>query len=81
MLDDNGMLRAAKFDTATISDALNRLAIVGQCLGIKPRDHCFRMAGRAFTVLYESLGSPPGTIGDYIDDVPPSGVVVLARER
>ncbi len=31
----------------------------------------------AFTVRYVTAGSPPGTVGDYLDDVPPGGVVVL----
>src|SRR5579863_7581801 len=75
--EDSNVLRAAKLDTTALSDALDRLGISGQCLGIKPLDHRFRMTGRAFTLLYGPAGSPPGTVGDYIDDVPPGGVVVL----
>ena len=56
---------------------MDRLGIAGQCLGIKPLDHRFRLAGRAYTILYGPAGKPPGTVGDYIDDVPPGGVVVL----
>ena len=37
----------------------------------------FGLTGRAFTILYGPAGIPPGTVGDYIDDVPPGGVVVL----
>jgi regulator of RNase E activity RraA len=74
---DRNVERAAKLDTATISDALDRLGIVGQCYRIKPRDPKFRLAGRAFTILYGPAGSPPGTVGDYIDDVPPGSVCVL----
>ena len=74
---DSNVDRAARLDTGTISDALDRLGLAGQCLGIKPRDHRFRMTGRAFTVLYEPAGDPPGTVGDYVDDVPVGGVVVL----
>ena len=77
MADDN-LLRAAKLDTATISDALDKLAIAGQCLGIKPRAHSFRMTGRAYTVLYGPIDSAnPGTVGDYIDDLEAGTVVVL----
>ena len=65
---DANVVRAAKLDTATISDALDRLGIVGQMYRIKPRDLSFRMAGRAFTILYGPAGNPPGTVGDYIDD-------------
>jgi len=64
-------------DTTSLSDALDRLGISGQCLGIKPLDHGFRMTGRAFTVLYGPASTPPGTVGDYIDDLEPDTVVVL----
>jgi 4-hydroxy-4-methyl-2-oxoglutarate aldolase len=74
---DANVLRASRLDTTAISDALDRLGIPGQCLGIKPLDHRFRLAGRAFTILYGPAGKPPGTVGDYIDDVPAGGVVVL----
>jgi 4-hydroxy-4-methyl-2-oxoglutarate aldolase len=77
MPDDANLLRAAKLDTTSLSDALDRLGIAGQCLGIKPLDHRFRMTGRAFTILYGPAASPPGTVGDYIDDVPPGSVVAL----
>lgn len=77
MADDN-LARAARLDTATLSDALDKLGIAGQCLGIKPRDHSFRMTGRAYTVLYGALDAAnPGTVGDYIDALPPGTVVVL----
>ena len=69
--------RAARLDTTSLSDALDRLGIAGQCLDIKPLDHRFQLTGRAFTVLYGPAARPPGTVGDYIDDVPPGGVVVL----
>ena len=74
---DPNVSRAAKLDTTSLSDALDRLGIPGQCLGIKPLDHRFRMTGRAFTILYGPAGSPPGTVGDYIDDVAPGTVIVL----
>jgi len=47
-------------------------------LGIKPRDHSFRMTGRAYTILYGPLDAEsPGTVGDYIDDLESGTVVVL----
>lgn len=64
--------------TATISDALDRLGIVGQCLGIAPLDARFRLVGRAFTLRYRPTGLVDrGNVGDYIDDVPPGEIVVL----
>jgi regulator of RNase E activity RraA len=74
---DDHLRRAALHDTATLSDALDRLGIVGQCHRIRPCDRAFRMTGRAFTILYGPAATPPGTVGDYIDDVPPGSVIVL----
>ena len=77
MTNDPNVERASKLDTTSISDALDRLGIAGQCLNIKPLDHRFRLTGRAFTILYGPAGKPAGTVGDYIDNVPPGAVVVL----
>lgn len=74
---DENVRRAAQHDTATLSDALDRLGIVGQCYRLRPCSHSFRMTGRAFTILYGPAANPPGTVGDYIDDVPPGSVIVL----
>src|SRR5882724_5803979 len=74
---DAAVACAQKLDTATLSDALDRLGIAGQCHRLKPRDVRFRMTGRAFTILYGPAASPPGTVGDYIDDVPPGSLVVI----
>jgi regulator of RNase E activity RraA len=74
---DASVERASKLDTSTISDALDRLGISGQCLNIKPRDPRFRMTGRAFTMLYRPVGKPAGTVGDFIDDVAPGSVVAI----
>jgi len=76
-VNDTNCLRASKLDTTSLSDALDRLGIAGQCLNIKPLDHAFRLTGRAFTILYGPAGKPAGTVGDYIDDVEPGSVVVL----
>jgi 4-hydroxy-4-methyl-2-oxoglutarate aldolase len=74
---DEQVQRVSTLDTATLSDALDRLGIAGQCLGIKPRDPSFRLAGRAHTLLYRPADIKPGTVGDYIDDIPPGMVLVL----
>lgn len=75
--DDPNVQRAAALDTATLSDALDRLGLLGQCFKIKPCSPDFRMTGRAFTLLYGPASAPPGTVGDYIDDVPEGAVIVL----
>ena len=74
---DIAVERASKLDTTNISDALDRLGIAGQCLGIKPRDPRFRLVGRAFTLLYGPVGKPAGTVGDFIDDVSPGAVIAI----
>jgi len=76
MTDDN-VSRCARLDTAAVSDALDKLGIPGQCRGIKPRDHDFRMCGRAYTVLYGPRDHDTGTVGDFLDDVPEGWVIVL----
>lgn len=79
-LNDANVLRAAKLDCAALSDALDRHAIAGQCHKIRPCDPGFRMAGRAFTVLYEAVQGNPGTVGEFIDDVPPGSVIVIDNQ-
>lgn len=73
----DNVARAARLDTATLSDALDRHGIVGQCCEIKGRDNSFRFAGRAYTMRCGPAATPPGTVGDYIDDVPEGEVVVI----
>ena len=76
-MTDTNVARASRLETATLSDALDKLGIAGQCLGIKPLDHRFRLTGRAFTLAYAPVGNPLGTVGDFIDDVPCGHVVVI----
>jgi regulator of RNase E activity RraA len=67
----------AAYSTATVSDALDKLGCPGSMLGLAPLFDGARLCGRAFTVRYVVAGSPPGTVGDYLDDVAPGEVVVL----
>lgn len=67
----------AQYSAATVSDALDRLGRPGSMLGIAPLFDGARLCGRAFTVRYVAAGFPPGTVGDYLDDVAPGEVVVL----
>lgn len=65
---------------AAVSDALDVLGIPGQCVGIRPVFPGARMAGRAFAVCYApASGIPGGTVGDYVEDVRPGEVVVIAN--
>jgi 4-hydroxy-4-methyl-2-oxoglutarate aldolase len=67
----------AGYSTATVSDALDRLGAESALHGLGPLFDGARIFGRAFTVRYVNAGNPPGTVGDYLDDVPPGAVVVL----
>jgi regulator of RNase E activity RraA len=64
-------------DTSTLSDALDRLSVDGQVLGIRPLSPTFRVQGPAFTVRLVPTGGRGGTGGDFIDDVERGAVVVL----
>jgi len=66
-----------RHSTTTLSDAMDRLGIAGQVFGITPLDRRFRLAGPAFTVRTIPVAVISGTVGDYIDDVPPGSIVVL----
>ena len=80
-MTDANVSRALKLDVASLSDAMDKLRIPGQCLGIKPRDHGFIMAGRAYTLNYDPIDtSDPGTVGDFIDDIPPGAVCVIDND-
>jgi len=66
-----------KLGTATISDALDRMGIPGQCLGIKPLTPDARIAAYAFTVRMSPVRDAKGTVGDYVDEVGQGMVVVI----
>lgn len=71
----------AGLDTPAISDAIDKLGLPGQCLGIMPLGNYSQLiVGPAFTVQYVSASTPPGTVGDFIDDVLPGDVVVIAND-
>lgn len=65
-------------DTAGVSDALDKLGLTGQCYDLMPLDNYTQATvGFAYTVRYEAASHPPGTVGDFIDDVPPGHFVVI----
>jgi regulator of RNase E activity RraA len=68
----------AALPTASISDALDFLQLPGSLYGIGPLRDGTRMVGQAFTVQYEPVDADrPGTVGDFLDDVPIGAVVVI----
>lgn len=76
-MNDDILKRLRALSTPGVSDAMDRLGIAGQCLGIMPLDRSFRLAGAAFTVSYVDAGESGGTVGDFLDDLGPGQVAVL----
>ena len=65
-------------DTPGVSDAMDKLGLPGQCLGIAPLDNYTKaVVGPAFTVKYVPASTPSGTVGDFIDDVAEGDIVVI----
>ena len=66
-----------KMDTASISDAMDKLGIPCGLLGIQAVVEGNKICGDAFTVHYIPCGMDKGNVGDFIDDVKPGQVVVI----
>jgi len=72
--------RLHKLPTAAISDALDREGIPGALEGLVPLSDEFRAAGPAFTIRYAPTDSAGGTVGDFLDEVPPGAVIVIDND-
>ena len=71
----------AGLDTPGVSDAMDKLGLHGQAMGIMPlTDYTKVVVGPAFTVKYVPATMPPGTVGDFIDDVAEGDVVVIDND-
>ncbi|EHA21092.1 hypothetical protein ASPNIDRAFT_55113 [Aspergillus niger ATCC 1015] len=75
-----GLLRG--LDSPAVSDALDSLGIAGQAWGIQPLSSSGSSnrrvtVGPAFTVRYVPASDPPGSVGDFLDDVAVGDVVVI----
>ncbi|WP_321788032.1 RraA family protein [Burkholderia pyrrocinia] len=71
----------AGLDTPGVSDAMDKLGLHGQALGVMPlTDYSQVVVGPAFTVKYVPASVPPGTVGDFIDDVAEGDVVVIDND-
>ncbi|KAJ4253446.1 hypothetical protein NW762_010604 [Fusarium torreyae] len=68
----------AESDTPGVSDALDKLGIPGQAFNIMPLTNYSKpTVGPAFTVRYVPASDPPGSVGDFIDDVAAGDFVVI----
>lgn len=78
-VDDQALVALfAGVDTAAVSDALDKLGISGQALGIMPLVKYETVTvGVAFTVRYVPAGQPAGSVGNFMDDVAEGNVIVI----
>lgn len=72
--------RLRTLPTAAVSDALDRVGIAGALHGIGPLSNDLRAAGPAFTVRYAPADDTRGSVGDFLDDVPPGAVIVIDND-
>ncbi|RQS62918.1 RraA family protein [Burkholderia sp. Bp8963] len=71
----------AGLDTPGVSDALDKLGLHGQALGIAPlADYPHPVVGPAYTVRYVPSSVPAGTVGDFIDGVAEGDVIVIDND-
>ena len=66
-----------KMDTASMSDAMDKLGIPCGLHGVQAVIPGHKICGEAFTVHYIPCGVEKGNVGDFIDDVEPGQVVVI----
>ena len=68
----------ANLSTSNISDALDKLGLIGTCEGVFPVLDDVKVLGTAFTVKYKPTDpARPGTVGDFLDSVKKGQVVVI----
>lgn len=68
-------------DTPGVSDAMDKLGIPGQAMGIAPLANYSKViVGPAFTVKYVPASTPAGSVGDFIDDVAVGDIVVIDND-
>ena len=79
-MSDELLARLRSLPTAAVSDAMDRLGVEGALRGIAPLTSEFRAVGPAFTVRYAPVGERGGTVGDFLDDVPPGAVIVIDND-
>ena len=69
---------ARGLSSAEVSDALDYFGLPGSAPGLMPVAGPRRLFGPAFTVRFGPVDSAqPGTVGDYLDDIPAGSVAVL----
>jgi regulator of RNase E activity RraA len=77
-IDAGTLVRTHGLTTAEISDALDYYHLPGSAHGIRPVAGPQHIVGIAFTVRFGPVDTgSPGTVGDYLDEMPEGSVAVL----
>jgi regulator of RNase E activity RraA len=77
-MEDSLFTQARGLSSAEVSDALDYFGLPGSVPGIATVAGPQRLFGPAFTVRFAPVDSQsPGTVGDYLDDIPAGAVAVL----
>lgn len=77
-METDQFAQARGLSSAEVSDALDYFGLPGSAPGMAPVAGPRRLFGPAFTVRFAPVDTAqPGTVGDYLDDIPAGSVAVL----
>lgn len=77
-MEQDQFVQARGLSSAEVSDALDYFGLPGSAVGVRPVAGPRKLFGPAFTVRFGPVDtSQPGTVGDYLDEMPAGSVAVL----
>ena len=77
-MEQDQFAQARGLSSAEVSDALDYFGLPGSAVGIRPVAGPRKLFGPAFTVRFGPVDTAqPGTVGDYLDEMPAGSVAVL----
>ena len=77
-MEQDQLSQARGLSSAEVSDALDYFGLPGSAVGVRPVAGPRKLFGPAFTVRFGSVDTiQPGTVGDYLDEMPAGSVAVL----
>ena len=77
-MEQDQFAQARGLSSAEVSDALDYFGLPGSAVGVRPVAGARKLFGPAFTVRFGPVDtSQPGTVGDYLDEMPAGSVAVL----
>lgn len=77
-MEQDQFAQARGLSSAEVSDALDYFGLPGSAVGVRPVAGPRKLFGPAFTVRFGPVDTAqPGTVGDYLDEMPAGSVAVL----